>query len=122
MSKLVLVVDDYADTRGVMRFMIEREGHQVIEAENGLEAVELVQKEHPDLIFMDLAMPVMDGFIASKRIRTKFSPGAMPIIAFTASGTSIREEVIKAGCNDIIFKPVEPSSLYPVLRKYLAPK
>ena len=119
MAKIILVVDDYFDTRQFMRFLLERHGHQVIEATNGVEAIEAIQKESPDLVFMDVAMPEMDGLTATRIIRDSEATAQIPIIAFTAFGKHLRQEAIEAGCNDLIIKPLEPETLDPLLDQYL---
>ena len=119
MAKIILVVDDYLDTRRFMKFLLERHGHQVIEATTGIEAIETVQKERPDMIFMDMSMPEMDGLTATRIIR-KFEDGdQIPIIAFTAYGRYLRDDALEAGCNDLIVKPLEPDTLDPLLEQYL---
>lgn len=119
MAKIILVVDDYLDTRKFMRFLIEVHGHQVIEATNGLEAVESVRKEAPDMIFMDMSMPEMDGLTATRIIREMEGEHKIPIIAFTAYGKQMKDAALEAGCNELLIKPLEPEILDPVLDKYL---
>lgn len=119
MAKTILVVDDYLDTRLFMRFLLEMFGYHVIEAANGAEAVEMVQKKLPDLIFMDMSMPEMDGLTATRIIRTFEGLTNIPIIAFTAHGEHRRKEAIEAGCNDLIIKPLEPHTVDPLLKQYL---
>lgn len=119
MPGVVLIVEDYDDTRTFMKFMLESYGYEVIEAADGLQAVESIKHHLPDLILMDISMPVMDGLTATKKIR-KFKRGTeIPIIAVTAFGGGFYEEAIKAGCNDLISKPIDFDSLEPVLVKYL---
>jgi CheY-like chemotaxis protein len=75
-------------------------------------------EQRPDLILMDISMPVMDGLTATKAIR-KFESSNVPIIAITAHGKSFYEQAIKAGCNDLIPKPVDFDMLKPVIEQYL---
>lgn len=117
--KKILIVEDYADARSFMKFVVEMYGYQVIEAANGQEAVETVKHEVPDLILMDLAMPVMDGFTATRLIREFNGIDQMPIIAVTAFGSSCYKQAIEAGCNELVDKPVDFEKLKPVLTKYL---
>lgn len=115
----VLIVEDYEDTRLFMKFLVESYGYQVIEAVDGYQAIKRVKYPFPDLILMDMAMPIMDGIDATKVIRT-FEQGAdIPIIAVTAHGKQFYEEAIEAGCNDLIAKPVDFVSLKQILNKYL---
>lgn len=120
MPKKVLIVEDYKDTREVLKFVLERKGYQVLEAANGNEAVETVQKESPDLIFMDMSMPEMDGITATEIIRS--SPDGIskiPIVAVTAHGNLLTEKAAQAGCNQVINKPLDFPSLEIILKQYL---
>ena len=120
MGKKVLVVEDYEDSREFLKFLLEHSGCQVVEAANGYEAVEAVKEQVPDLILMDISMPVMDGLTATRKIREgKYSSG-IPIIAVTAQGHSYYKKAIEAGCNDLIDKPLDFSTLQPFLTEYLS--
>lgn len=120
MRKKVLVAEDYEDTRSLMRFLLESFGYQVLEAADGQEAVNCAKTEHPDLVLMDISMPVMDGLTATQMIR-KFDRGAyLPIIAVTAYGDSYYRKAIEAGCDDLINKPLDFDNLEPVLNQYLS--
>lgn len=119
MKRKILVVEDYEDTRAFMKFLIESYGYQVCEASDGLEAIESLKSEFPDLILMDMAMPVMDGIDATKAIRKLKQGTVIPIIAVTAFGKRFYEKAIAAGCNELIEKPVDFNSLETVLNQYL---
>lgn len=119
MAKKVLIADDYADTRSFMKFLIESYGYQALEARDGEEAVESVRRENPDLILMDLAMPIMDGLAATRVIRGFDGMAKLPIIAVTAHGQSYYRLALEAGCDDLINKPLDFSMLEPVLQHYL---
>lgn len=119
MSKKVLIVDDYADTRSFMKFLIESYGYQALEAADGQEAVESVQRQIPDLVLMDLAMPIMDGLAATRVIRGFDGTTKLPIIAVTAHGQSYYRMALEAGCDDLINKPLDFAALEPVLHQYL---
>lgn len=120
MSKKVLIAEDYADTRSFMKFLIESYGYQALEASDGQEAVLTVQQERPDLVLMDLSMPVMNGLAATRVIRGFDGMSKLPIIAVTAYGESYYRQAIEAGCDDLINKPLDFSTLEPVLNQYLA--
>ena len=122
MAKTVLVVEDYADTRTLMRFLLEGYGYQVIEAADGQEAVEKANEQHPDLILMDLAMPGMDGLTATKVIRQIYGMENMPIIAVSAYGNLYHDQAAEAGFNEFINKPFDPLILEPLLDRYLSYK
>jgi CheY-like chemotaxis protein len=119
MTKKVLIVEDYADSRGFLKSLVESYGYQVLEANNGEEAVKLAQYGHPDLILMDLALPVMDGLAATRVIRGLEDGANTPIIAVSAFGDSYYSQAIEAGCDALINKPFDFATLEPYLNKYL---
>ena len=115
MAKCVLVVEDYEDIRTMMKIMVQMYGYNVIEARDGMEAIEKVKEHCPDLILMDLAMPLMDGLSAARVIKTFDQCEHIPVIAVTAY-RNMRDEALEAGCVEVIEKPVE----FPYLKKVLA--
>lgn len=119
MKRKILIVEDYEDSRQFMKVLVESYGYQVIEAADGLEAIESLKSQFPDLILMDMAMPVMDGITATKVIRKDKKGADIPIIAVTAHGKQFYEKAIEAGCNDLITKPVDFDSLESILNQYL---
>lgn len=119
MPKTILIVEDFADTRVMMKFLLEDMGYQVLEAENGWKAVESVKKQIPDLILMDMALPSTDGLAATKMIRQFEETSKVPIIAFTASGEYIYDQAIEAGCNALLLKPLDTEKLQVMLDEYL---
>jgi CheY-like chemotaxis protein len=119
MHKTILIAEDYDDTRSFMKFMLETFGYKVLEASNGQEAVEKVKHHFPDLILMDMAMPVMDGLTATRIIRKSQDKNKMPIIAITAHGKEFYNRAIEAGCNHLINKPIEINDLEPLISQYL---
>ena len=119
MKRKILIVEDYNDTRDFMRFLIESYGFQVFEATDGLEALECIKSDFPDLVLMDVAMPVMDGMEATRVIRKLKEGTEIPIIAVTAHGKSFYKKAIEAGCNDLIAKPIDFDSLEALLNQYL---
>jgi CheY-like chemotaxis protein len=119
MSKTILIVEDLKDTRDMMKFILERLGHEVLEAEDGWKAVESVKRQTPDLILMDMALPSTDGLTATRIIRQFKETSQTPIIGFTASGEFIYEQAIQAGCNDLLLKPLDLDKLQTMLDQYL---
>lgn len=108
----VLVVEDVEDTRFLMRLELERHGFIVFEAENGKKAVDLVTRETPDVILMDLSLPLMDGFEAAKLIRQNESLARVPIIAVTAHHeTDFRADAKASGFDAYVTKPIDINSL-----------
>ena len=120
MAKKVLIVEDYEDTREFMKILLESYGYKVIEAADGIEAIDRVKQYHPDLILMDISLPVVDGLTATRAIREFDADSKVPIIAVTAFGKNYYKKAIEAGCNDLIDKPVDFDSLEPILRSYLS--
>lgn len=119
MAKVILVVEDYEDARGYMRHLLEECGYDVIEAVDGIEAVEFFKKSHPDLILMDISLPVVDGLTATKAIRQSPQGKEIPIIAITAFSNLYLEKALEAGCNELIGKPFDIDSLEIKIKNYL---
>jgi two-component system, cell cycle response regulator DivK len=104
----VLIVEDSDDARYFMRLALEDMGFLIVEAENGARAVEVAQEERPDIILMDLSLPIMDGIRATEKIRASDGLGSIPVIAVTAhQETDFREGAKAAGFNAYITKPVD---------------
>jgi CheY-like chemotaxis protein len=120
MMKKVLIVEDYEDTREFMKILLESYGYRVIEAADGIEALDRVKQYHPDLILMDISLPLVDGLTATRAIRAFKTDSKVPIIAVTAFGKSYYNKAIEAGCNDLIDKPIDFDNLEPILKSYLA--
>jgi CheY-like chemotaxis protein len=115
--RTILVVDDFDDTRLLLRTWLERRGFRVVEAEDGIEAIALAQSEAPDLIIMDMEMPQLDGLNATRRIRKVQGLGTVPIVAVSAYGADqFREQALAAGCDEYVSTPFEPDSLEVIIR------
>ena len=119
MLKTILIAEDYPDSRSFMRFLLEDYGYSTLEAENGEQAVEIAKERHPDLILMDMSMPIMDGLTATQIIRKCDGMSRLPIIAVTSFGKSYYRQAMEAGCDDLINKPVDSAILQPILNQYL---
>ena len=105
MPKKILIVEDEANIRELLRLYLEREGYAVIEAENGVEGIKLWKSEKPDMLLLDVMMPVMDGWAVCKEIRAESD---VPIIMLTAKGeTADRVSGLEMGADDYIVKPLE---------------
>lgn len=116
----VLVVEDFEDNRFLMRRLLEMSGFGVLEATNGEEAVSIAKQEHPDLVLMDLSLPLLDGLAATRRIRKCDDLKRIPIIAVSAHDTSdFHTEAMAAGCNDYVTKPIDFDQLEQVINKLL---
>jgi two-component system cell cycle response regulator DivK len=119
----ILVVEDNLDNRRILVYRLKRIGDfDIVEASNGQEAMQAVADAPPDLIFMDLKMPVMDGWEATRRIRALDVGRNIPIIALTAQAMAGDEEkALAAGCDDYLAKPiVDPSLVKIKLERLLA--
>lgn len=114
----VLVVDDVSINRTLLRIMLERRGYTVKEAQNGKEALEVIENETPDMVLMDISMPIMDGEEALMKIRNKKGMmSEVPVIAVTAiSRNGNRERLLKAGFNGYLQKPFKESELMHVIQ------
>jgi type IV pilus assembly protein PilB len=111
-KKSVLIADDEPITRTLVRLLLERDGYSVIEAHNGVEAVDLAMRHTPSLIVMDLNMPQMDGYEAISGIRGVQGLESTPIVVVTMEdGAKVAEQVLALGADDYIMKPFEPSVL-----------
>ena len=116
----VLLVEDTEDNRFMMRRLLEMTGYRVIEAMNGEEAVKLAQAESPQLILMDLSLPVIDGLAATRLIRKLPDFSRTPIIAVSAHDTSdFQSEAIAAGCNSYVTKPIDFNELEQLIGQLL---
>lgn len=116
-QRTVLVVDDFDDTRLLLRTWFERRGFRVIEAENGVQAINRAETESPDLIIMDVQMPQLDGLAATRQIRSVKALGTVPIVAVSAYGAEqFRELALAAGCNEYVSTPFEPATLEGIVR------
>ena len=116
----VLLVEDTEDNRFMMRRLLEMSGFQVVEAMNGEEAVRLARAESPQLILMDLSLPVIDGLAATRLIRKVPALEATPIIAVSAHDTSdFQAEAVEAGCNSYVTKPIDFNELEQLIHQLL---
>jgi CheY-like chemotaxis protein len=117
----VLIADDFADTRAMLRQMLETHDYRVVEAANGQEAVEMAQRACPNLILMDLNMPLVDGLSAATQIREcKGRCRNVPILAITAFDTyGMKEAALEAGCDEYITTPFDLGEFNKVLRRLL---
>ena len=119
MKKKVLIVEDVADVRAMMKILVECYGYHAITADDGYEAIEKVRNHHPDLILMDLMMPVLDGVMATEIIRNLEEIDDIPIIALTAYHDLYQRRALAAGCTEVIEKPLSLDRLQPLLNHYL---
>jgi two-component system, cell cycle response regulator DivK len=123
-SPTVMIADDYDDVRAILRQWLETKGYRVVEASGGRDAVEVAERETPDLILMDLSMPEIDGFAAVLRIRKIEQLQDVPIIAISAYGelgidAQLKIDPLAVGFNAYVAKPFGPGQLFELLSRFL---
>jgi len=119
--KKILLVEDNEMNRDMLSRRLVRNGFEVIMAVDGEQGIVMAQSERPDLILMDMSLPVVDGWEATRRVRASEATSAIPIIALTAHAMSgDREKAIEAGCNDYDTKPIEMPRLLDKINALLA--
>lgn len=119
MPKTILIVDDEADLVKVTTFRLKSLGYNVITGVNGQEALDLIKDKRPDLVLLDLRLPVMDGFEVCKIIKADAGLKDIPIVMFTASTNKISEEAKEAGADGYLVKPFEQEQLTAILKRFL---
>jgi two-component system cell cycle response regulator DivK len=120
MSRRVLVIEDHEDNRRILRDLLTSAGYEPIEAVTGEEGVALAETQRPDLILMDIQLPGLDGYEATRRIKANPDLRHIPIIAVTSYALSGDEVKAKeAGCDGYVTKPFSPRALLAKVREYL---
>ena len=120
MSKRILVVEDQPDNRQIIRDMLAPTDYEITEAENGEEALAAIAKQRPDLILMDIQLPIMDGYEATRRIKADAALRSIPIIAVTSYALSGEEQTARAaGCDGYVPEPYSPRQLLAKVYQYL---
>jgi CheY-like chemotaxis protein len=119
-DRTIMIVEDYDDTRYLLKRLLESKGYRVLEAVNGQEAVEIAQTEHPDLILMDLDLPILDGIEATQHLRQQSATKSVPIVAVTAYPMSYTYvKAFAKGCNEYLSKPIDFDELDKLLTRYV---
>jgi CheY-like chemotaxis protein len=117
----ILIAEDHADNREMLTRRLERRGYEVHVAENGAEAVEKAKSCAPDLILMDISMPIMSGIEATRVLRKTSGVSSVKIVALTAHAMeSARIECMEAGCDDFATKPVDFAGLIALIERHAA--
>jgi two-component system cell cycle response regulator DivK len=120
MSKRILVVEDQEDNRRILRDLLTNAGYEIIEVENGEEALAVAARERPDLILMDIQLPLLDGYEVTRRIKADPALRAIPIIAITSYALSGDESKARAaGCDAYVDKPYSPRALLAKIREHV---
>jgi two-component system cell cycle response regulator DivK len=120
MTKRILVIEDTEDNRQIVGDLLSSAGYELIEAVDGLEGVATAEREQPDLILMDIQLPGIDGYEATRRIRKIPALAKVPIIAVTSYALSGDEaKTREAGCDGYVAKPFSPRQLLAKIREFL---
>ena len=120
MTKRILVVEDQVDNRQILRDLLTSADYEMTEAENGEEALAAVAKQRPDLILMDIQLPIMDGYEATRRIKANPAWKDIPIIVVTSYALSGDEAKARnAGCDAYVTKPYSPRALLAKIREFI---
>lgn len=116
-NPLVLIVEDHADTREMLKILLSMNGCRVIEAEDGEQAMSVADKGHPDLLLLDLRIPVLDGLTVTRLIRSHPVLKEVPIVLITGMDTpQVHREALSAGCNECLIKPLDFERLQDVIK------
>jgi CheY-like chemotaxis protein len=119
-SKRVLYVEDNFQNKRLVRKILNAKGYEVLEAEDGLTGVEMVARERPHLVLMDINIPGIDGMEATARIKQTPDLASIPIIALTANAmVGDREKIMAAGCDEYLQKPVNNATLVETIRRFI---
>ena len=120
MSKRILAIEDHEENRRILRLLLGSAGYEMIEAVTGEDGVTMAEKEHPDLILMDIQLPGLDGYEATRRIKGNPALRHIPIIVVTSyalSGDDVK--AFEAGCDAYVTKPFVPRELLAKIREYV---
>ncbi len=118
--KKVLIIEDNENNLYMMRFIMAKLGHEVLEARDGAAGVDLAKKKRPDLILMDIQLPLLDGYSATRRIREDDALKEVPIVAVTSYAmVGDREKAIEAGCTAYVEKPINPAGFIEVVKRFI---
>ncbi|HEX8392611.1 MAG TPA: response regulator [Longimicrobium sp.] len=122
MPRTILLADDHEDNRVALTAVLERDGYRALEAAHGQEAVDMVREHMPDLVLMDLAMPVMDGRAAMHELRADPRTKDIPIVLLTAMALSVdRDRIMGEGFDGLLIKPCLPPHLLQEVRRLVGP-
>ena len=119
-NKRILLVEDEEDVREITLFRLEQAGYEVITAPDGETALELAEKEVPDLIFLDLSLPGIDGDEVCIKLKSNEKLKGIPVVVFSASADVVRVKAKDIGAQDYLVKPCEPQELVAKAKKWLA--
>ena len=122
MAKILLVEDNELN-RDMLSRRLQRKGHQVLLAADGMQAILMAESETPDLVLLDMSLPVIDGWEAARRLKSSATTARVPVIALTAHVMAgDRERALAAGCDDYDTKPIDFPQLLSKIEALLAPR
>lgn len=117
----VLLVEDDVDTRTIYSTILRHHGYEVLETENGREALELASEERPDLILLDISIPEVDGWTVASRLRGRSETADVPLVAVTAHALpDDQERAHELGCDSYLTKPLRPQRVLEEVRRFLS--
>lgn len=118
--KKILVIEDTPDNLEILQLILGKEGFEVIAATDGLTGVEIAKQHRPDLILMDIRLPGIDGYEATRRLKSDPITAAIPVIAVTSYAMSgDRKKCLEAGCDEYVTKPYLPPDLLALIRRFI---
>jgi two-component system, cell cycle response regulator DivK len=120
MSKRILVVEDQPDNRQIIRDMLAPTDYEITEAEDAQQALEAIAKQRPDLILMDIQLPIIDGYTATRKIKADPALRSIPIAVTSYALSGEEKKAREAGCDDYVPKPFSPRQLLAKIRQYLS--
>jgi CheY-like chemotaxis protein len=121
MKKKILIIEDNEQNLYLISFILEKHGYEVFAAQDGQEGIDMATSVKPDLILLDIQLPVMDGYTVARQLRTNAEFAQIPIIAVTSYAmTGDREKTIEAGCNGYIEKPINPDTFLQQVEQHFA--
>jgi two-component system cell cycle response regulator DivK len=119
---VVLIVEDHKDNRAIYRTILEHDGYRVVEAADGETGIAAAHDERPDLILMDISLPGLNGWEATRRLKASRETESIPIVAVTAHAMNgDREKSLSAGCASYVSKPATPQRILEVVRAFIGP-
>ena len=119
----ILVIEDNEQNMYLVNFILESHGYQVVQAFDGVQGISLAHQQQPDLILLDIQLPIMDGYAVARELRKNETLLKVPIVAVTSYAmTGDREHALAAGCTGYIEKPIDPDTFMPQVEQYLHPQ
>lgn len=120
MKARILYIEDNESNMYLVSFLLEARGHAVLQAWDGRQGVERALQARPDLVLLDIQLPVMDGYETARRLRAEPSLAGLPIVALTSYAmTGDREKALEAGCDGYLEKPINPETFIASIERYL---